>query len=151
MVTTVQYASTVCGKCRNAGKQSLGEAKITVVIPGQAVDPKAVCDEQLYLLHQQQLQLRDMQAQGGEYRADLAKELRELSRCIADVLKEWRQLERDAREASAQLNAKERRAVIIDWVCSLLFFERKEVVIEIAQEMSPDERDELVLAIGAIQ
>jgi hypothetical protein len=133
-VTTVQYSAQVCAKCRNAGKLPLGNAVLQLVVPGQAVDPKAVINEQLFLLYTQQQQLRTLQATEGAFRADLAKEMRELNHAINDTIKEWRQLEKSGAEHLDQMSEQERERIVIAWVKAMPRAKKDELILDMGAE-----------------
>lgn len=130
-ITTVQYANKVCAKCRNAGRKDLEDFKVQVVAAGELVDPRAVIDQQLGLLNEQQVALRSIMREEQTYRADLSKDLRDLTIAINHTLKEWRMHERDAGEHVQQLSHDEKRRVMVEWLLSLEALEQDEVLSEV--------------------
>lgn len=139
-ITSVQFAGTICAKCRAKGKVALENARVTVVIPGQEVDPLLVINEQLHLLHTQQLALRSLQqaTEADGYRMDLAKEMRELSANISSVIKEWRQTERDGKKRVAGMDKHAQKDVFTEWVLMLPKDEQIETFVDWVSRM-PEE------------
>lgn len=136
--TVVRYAATVCAQCRNVGKRDLNGLPVQVIAPGEVVDPRAIIDQQLAALNLLQVRLQAVITDETEFRADLAKEARELARALMDILREWRQHEKESADHVRTLSDEDKHQIFRSWARTLDDDSRLQLIAELSSDLDKD-------------
>ena len=115
-VQAVRHAQDICSICRAKGFVSLKSVKVdTSDLMGQ-LEPRVLIEDQLRQLRIMQMRVQKViDGEDKSFRGDVVAELGKITRSLTMGIKEWRQLEKHAREAAEQMSEDEMTSLLVDW------------------------------------
>lgn len=138
--TVVRFAQDVCSICRAKGHVSLKTVRAT---PEQeklmgALEPRVIVETALRQARTLQARLQVLLDGQGKpeaqvFRSDALTELTKIARILKTLTSEWRQLQKEARDAAEQMGQDERVEVLVEWFSQLPSNQQRDLIQRMTQ------------------
>jgi hypothetical protein len=99
-----------------------------------SLEPRILVENGMRQFRIMQERLQQVIDGNGVFRGDLVNEGLKIARGLQTLVKEWRQLQKEAREAAEQMDKEEQVAVMVDWFKQLPSNQQRDLLQRLTQE-----------------